>query len=948
MEKLLYSIDHPNPIIKINPVSVGKLHTGLLKNQSIINLTTNKSMYKGCTQKKQFVKFLLLICSMLYLPLSTYAQQNPLLEKTITLQLNNVSIGDALKAVGDAAGVRFSYSSTQLNVQKKVNVNLKNTSVKEALSELLGNQLKGLSVTGTQITIQTSGVKGNLKGKVTTNDGKPAEFVTVGIKGIKSAQVDARGDYLLKDLEAGTYKLVASFIGLGVQQKEVTVIAGETVSVNFELIESNDQLEEVVINGGSTNKFAVKKTTTAAKMSLGNLENPQIYTTIPKTLLIEQMVTEFSMSLKNSPGIYKIQGTRGINADGASSYVMRGFRTEASLVDGVPSQTNGEIDPVNIERVELVKGPSGTLYGGAVVAFGGLINIATKKPVDTLGGELNYTTGSYGLNRLSADVYGPVNNDKKLLFRMNAAYQNQNSFQDAGFKKSIFAAPAFEYRANEKLTLNLNASFYEMEGTSSPSIFLNRARGFFATTPKELNYDWKRSFTSNDITMKNPTVNVRAQISYKLSEQWQSQTIYSSNTRKSDGFYQYQFIRLAKSDEMLERNISLQNSVNTATDIQQNFVGDFKIAGLRNRLVVGVDYLNQTVNNNNSPYLAFDTTSAVKPDANYARLSRSLVEMRLAQLDAINKLDPTKFQPTKNNTKSNIYSVYASNVLNLTDNFIAMLSLRIDRFHNRGTINQINNTLSSSYLQTAVSPKLGVVYQVLKDRISLFGNYMNGFSYVPPVTQPQGSGVSGTFKPQHANQFEAGVKMELFEGKLSFTASAYDIEVENMTRTEAIVVNGSNYNVTVQNGTQKSKGVELELITNPIEGLNIIAGYSYNDSKLVKSTIQTEGRRPPSAGPATLINSWISYAIPHGKLKGFGLGTGINFIDKHRTSNTLATGVFTLPSYIMATATLFYDKPQYRLGVKVDNLADEKYFAGQGVLTPQQPRTIAASLTFKF
>lgn len=780
--------------------------------------------------------------------------------------------------------------------------------------------------------------KGSIKGTVRTRDGKPAEFVTVGIKGKKSAQVDARGNYQIKDLEPGTYTLIASFVGLGVQEKQVTVIAGETVSVDFVLAESNEQLEEVVINGGNTNKFAVKKTTTAAKMPLGNLENPQIYTTIPKTLLTEQMVTEFSMALKNSPGIYKVQGSRGINSDGASSYTMRGFRTEASLVDGVPSQTNGEIDPVNVERVELVKGPSGTLYGGAVVAFGGLINIATKKPVDTLGGELNYTTGSYGLNRVSADVYGPVNKDKKLLFRMTAAYQNQNSFQDAGFKKSIFAAPAFEYRVNEKLTLNLNASFYESEGTSTPSIFLNRVRGFIATTPKELNFDWKRSFTSNDIVMRNPTVNVRGQITYKIADQWTSQTIYSSNSRKSDGFYQYQFIRGAASDEMLERNISLQNTVNTATDIQQNFIGDFKIAGLRNRLVVGMDYLNQTVNNNNSPYIVFDNVSALNPaDPNYVKLSRSAVEDKLAT---------STLAPTKNNTKSNIYSAYASNVLNLTDRLAAMLSLRVDRFENKGTRNQATNTLvaNSTYMQTAVSPKLGVVYQVLKDKVSVFGNYMNGFANVPPFTQPDGS--SGTFKAQQANQFEAGVKTELFEGKLNFTASVYDIEVKDAVYDEP--VSGQNYLIRVQKGMQKSKGIELELITNPVEGLNIIAGYSYNDSKLTKGALALEGRRPASAGPATLINSWISYAIPRGDLKGLGLGTGINYIGKHLTANSLTTGVFTLPSYIMATATVFYDKPQYRLGVKVDNLADEKYFAGQGVLTPQMPRTIAGSFTFKF
>ncbi|MNL31598.1 ferrichrome outer membrane transporter [compost metagenome] len=142
--------------------------------------------------------------------------------------------------------------------------------------------------------------------------------------------------------------------------------------------------------------------------------------------------------------------------------------------------------------------------------------------------------------------------------------------------------------------------------------------------------------------------------------------------------------------------------------------------------------------------------------------------------------------------------------------------------------------------------------------------------------------------------------------------------------------------------------MELELITNPLEGLNIIAGYSYNDSELTKAIPQLIGRRPTSAGPVTLVNSWISYVIPHGNFKGLGIGTGINYIGKHKTSNHVTTGVFTLPSYIMATATVFYDKPRYRLGVKVDNLADEKYFAGTGVLTPQMPRTIAASFTFKF
>lgn len=781
-----------------------------------------------------------------------------------------------------------------------------------------------------------------IKGSVKTKDGKPAEFVTVAIKGGKAAQVDAKGNYLIKDLKSGNYTIVASYVGLVEQQRQITLNEGETQTQDFILLESNQQLEEVVVNGGNTNKFSVKKTTTSAKMPLGNLENPQIYTTIPKTLLTEQMVTEFSLSLKNSPGVYKIQNNRGINSDGASFYTMRGFRTEAAFVDGVPSQTNGEIEPANIERVELIKGPSGTLFGGAVVSFGGLINIVTKKPLDTLGGEVNYTTGSYGLNRLSADIYGTVNKEKKLLFRLNAAYQSQGSFQDAGFKRSIFVAPTLEYRASERLNISLTAGFYSLEGTSPSTIFLNRVRPYIATTPSELNFDWKRSFTSNDLVMKNPTMNIKGQINYKLSDSWSSQTIYSANNRRSDGFYLYAFLRGATSDEMLERNVSLQNTLNTATDFQQNFIGDFKLLGLRNRMVVGIDYLNQTINNDNSPYIVFDNVSGRNPaDPNYVKISKAAVEARLAASTAA---------PTKNSTKSNIYSAYASDVLNVTDRLMAMLSLRVDRFQNRGTLNQANNSIvaNSKYTQTAVSPKFGLVYQILPDRISIFGNYMNGFANVPPVTQPTGSNVSGTLKPQHANQYEGGVKTDLFQGKLSFTASYYDISVTNMTRTEEVNVAGTNYVVTVQNGTQKSKGVELELIANPLAGLNIIAGYSYNDSKLTKSTVALEGRRPPSAGPATLINSWVSYAIPTGSYKGLGLGVGLNYIGKHMSGNSAVTNIFTLPSYTLVTTTLFYDRPKYRIGVKVDNLTDERYFTGQGTLSAQPPRTVAAGLTFKF
>ncbi|AXY77324.1 TonB-dependent siderophore receptor [Paraflavitalea soli] len=780
---------------------------------------------------------------------------------------------------------------------------------------------------------------GTLHGKVYSSDGQPAEGVSVVLVGKKHATTtNTLGEYKITGIAPGNYILRVSSVELKPVEKEISIKENEVAEYDFRLTENHAFLEEIVI-AGRKNKFYSKESQSVAKMPLSRLENPQVYTSIPKNLLREQMVIDFGSALRNAPGLYKIQGSRGINSDGASFYSLRGFRTEASMVDGVPGQTNGDYDPASIERIEVLKGPSATLFGGAVTSFGGMVNIITKKPLDTLGGEVSYTTGSFNLNRVMADIYGPLNKEKTVLFRLNASYHHQLSWQDAGFKKTMFLAPSLELRASERLKINLNADFYSAEATSPSAVFLNRTRPFVAHEPGELNFDWKRSYTSNDLTMKTPTVNVRAVGTYKLSENWTSQTVISSNTRKSDGYYQYQFIRKA-TDDSLERNVSLQNTINTALDIQQNFTGNFKIAGFKNRLLVGIDYLRLKVNNDNSPYIVYDfVNGTLNDDKNYTKISKYGVDQKIMASTAA---------PTRNHGSTYIYSAYASDVVNLTPNLLAMLSLRVDRFDSKGTINHATNAVmaNSNYQQTAFSPKFGLVYEVIKKQVSVFGNYMNGFSNVAPVTQPIPE-LSGNFKPQQANQFEGGVKLELFNNQLNFTASYYDIKVDNITRPDVYKQNGVDYNVTVQDGTQTSKGIEFELNANPLPGLNINGGYAHNNSKLTKTTAALQDRRPAAAGPADLANLWVSYSILKGDFKGLGMGAGGTYTGKHMTANSATTGVFTFDSYTLLNATVFYETRRFRLGVKFDNITDEQYFLGQGTITPQMPMNVLANVAVK-
>ncbi len=778
---------------------------------------------------------------------------------------------------------------------------------------------------------------GSIKGRITTADGKPVPDATVQLKGSgKTMQTTEEGNYHLHHITPGSYTIDVALVGFQTESRDIVIEAGRTITLNIQLNISAQQLTEVTVTA-RRNKFQVKNSDYVARMPLKNLENPQVYSTVGKELLQEQMNVSFDDAIKNAPGLDKLWSSTGRAGDGAAYFSVRGFSVQPTLVNGIAGLTNGGLDPANLERIEAIKGPSGTLFGSSLISFGGLINIVTKKPYDSLGGELSYTGGGFGLSRLSGDFNTPLGKNNNVLFRINGAYHYEGSFQDAGYKRTTFLAPSLSYKVDDRLSFLLNAEFYSAKTTNPLMVFLNRNRKLIATTPQELGMDYKRSFTSNDITISTPTVNMYGQMNYKLSDKWVSQTSIAQSTRKSDGYYTYVMFTGA-SDTLLSRYGTNQAATGSSLDIQQNFTGDFSIGNMRNRLVAGLDFFNTQTHNNNTAYVLFDNVSAVRnDDPRYAQLTRQALDAKLAQAGA----------PAKTGSNSNTYSAYVSDVLNITERLMTMMSLRIDRFDNRGSFNYSNNTTTGKYVQTSFSPKFGLVYQLVKNQVAVFANYMNGFRNVAPVTQPLPE-VAGTFKPQHANQLEAGVKLDVWNHKLAFTASYYDIQVTNMTRSDTRIKDGTPYLITVQDGTQSSRGLDFDISATPLPGLNLVAGYSYNDSKMKKSDSTILNRRPVSAGPAHLANAWISYTAVKGQLKGLGIGFGGNYASENRVTNTTTTGVFTLPSYTVLNATLFYNARAFRIGVKVDNLANKQYWKGWTTMEPQLLRRVSANITFRF
>lgn len=796
--------------------------------------------------------------------------------------------------------------------------------------------LLGLALSSNSLSAQQGD---RIHGKIMLSEKAPVKNAVLRLVNTSyQAKTNNSGEYYFENVPPGEYTLQVVLNDIELMREPIHIQKDvyEIPAIYAPL--HNNVIEGITVYAVSRNKFLDKDSTSVAKMPLKVLENPQTYTSINQQIMKEQLTYDISEVLKNVPGMVKMQGSPGRGSgDGSFYYSLRGFPTKVSMVDGVPATTNGEIDPADIERLEVIKGPSGTLYGGAVTSFGGLINAVTKKPKDYFGGEASYLMGSYNLNRVTADVYGPMTESRNMQFRLNAAYQYQNGFRDSEFRKSFFVAPTISYQVNDRLKFNLGAQIYNYEGTNTPIIFLPRTRAYFAHNPDELGFDWKKSYSNNDITLKAPSINVKAEANYKISDHWTSQTLLSRNFRKTEGLYQYQFIRGNTSDAMLERNVQWQNSEASSTSVQQNFNGEFNIGKIKNKVLIGLDYLNQSINNNHSPIVVYDNING-QTLAGYANITRDLV---------LQKIQTSTAPLVRNSSASNLYGAYISNVTYITDRLITLLSLRMDHYESKGQLNLNTNIRNGDFNQTAWSPKVGIIYQILKDQLSAYGNYMNGFSYTAPVAQ-QLPDISGDMKPQMANQWEVGIKGNLWRNKVNFTVGYYDILVDNIQRGSSVIRDGKEYNIVVQDGTQRSKGIEIETIMNPVQGLNIIAGYSYNHSRYEKADPAVDGRRPESAGPANVFNSWISYILPIKGLQGLGIGFGVNRVGKQITGNKTVTGQFAFPAYTLVNASISLEKERYRLGFKMNNLGNAQYFAGQGVVVAQMPRNFVAEVSFKF
>ena len=786
---------------------------------------------------------------------------------------------------------------------------------------------------------------GSIKGSITDNTQTPILGVNILIKNsTQGVQSNENGIFEITNVENGDYTLIISYLGFKTKEIPFSILNNETSTLDtIILYEGNELLTEVVVVGERRNKFSRKKTAYVSKLPLKDLENSQVYSTITNEILVSQSVTTFSEALQNAVGVDQLWPSTGRSGDGAGYYSLRGFSIQPKLVNGIAGITNGFINPSNVERIEVIKGPSATLFGNSVSSYGGLINIVTKKPYNGTGGNISVAGGSFNFKKATIDLNVTDKASEKFSLRFNAGFQSQDSWQDAGFNESVFMAPAISYKVNNKLTLNLSLEASNTEQTNAVFLFLNRSAPLAFNNLEELNYDYNKSLTDDSVTIKNPTHNYRGEIAYKITDNWSSQTIFSGGSAKSKGYYSYLWNAADWSSGTpqptpnfalyAQRTDAKTNTLN----LQQNFIGDFKLASVRNRIVIGADYLESQIIDNGSGYGLVQGVNAQGQVLQGLPINNNSIEAVISGT-----------QNSNTDTNQNFLGIYASDVINILPKLSLALGVRYDRFNYKGDKNNLADD-EKEYIKSTFSPKFGVVYQPILNKLSVFANYQNGYTYVNPEIIPVNSAdpTAGTtlqsYDLEKANQFEIGIKSNLFNNKVDATINYYNITVD-----DKVMGYGASKQ---QDGTVKSKGVELELHSNPIGGLNIKGGASYNDAEVTKSLSRPDliGKRFEQAGPEVSYNFWADYKFQNGFIKNFGLGAGFNGASKYNTvSGYPNIGEFYLPAYTLFNASAYYDINKVRISVKANNLTDKQYYKGWSTITPQRTRSIIATVTYKF
>ena len=771
----------------------------------------------------------------------------------------------------------------------------------------------------------------SIKGTVLSSLKKPIEGVTVVIDKSNNYDVtDENGIFSISNISKGEYKLIVSHIGFNSKTVKITVNNSDLNLPVIYLDEAENELSEVVISGS-----ILTKTPNAAKSGIKPLDLPQSAAIISNQTLEVQQVNSLTDILKNANGVY-IKGTTGgyqeeIASRGYDLGNNNTFKNGVRYFNGMTVETSG------LESVEILKGSAAILFGN--VEAGGILNLITKKPRFDFGGKVDVTFGSFNLVKPTFDVYGAVNDSKTVAFRLNASYTSADSFRKYVSSETYYFNPSLFFKINDKTNL-----LFEVDYTND-----NRTPDFGAgiinyqivDLPREQFVGVKWGYYDAE------QVSATATLNHQISDKWSLTFINSFRNYNTDLFTNGRPNSggaTVQQDGTWRRNLQRREYTDNYILNQLDLKGLFKTGTLKHQFLVGADVENYktkdtryvaltAANNNGQAY--YDEINIFNPDYDTFR-------------NDIPNLDKDRLTTTPVSR----FGIYVQDLIEVNKYLKFLAGVRYTyQDTNSDIFTYANQTTSVSNLyDDAFTPRFGIIIQPT-EHSSIFGSYANSFE------TNTGLDIDGNaLEPSIIDQFEVGLKNELFNNKLFLNITGYIIKNSNLAQTS--FANGNtDSNIKELAGSTESKGVEVDFTAYPTAGLRLMAGYSFNEMKYVKSNTYVEGSLL-RYNPKHTANISANYTFESGTLNGLNLGfistyfgerfAGRSFVV---TSPNSGRQLIPLSDYFQLDATLGY-KITENLGVraKLANITNVLNYNvhDDNSLNPIAPRNYSVAVTYKF
>ena len=674
----------------------------------------------------------------------------------------------------------------------------------------------------------------------------------------------------------------------------------------------NDSIRIVVT--GEQEGYFVPDASTATRTDTPLRDVPQSIQVIPRQVIENQQAIGLDEVLENAAGV-TFQGD-----DGGRSAIfnIRGFDGAAVLRDGfiIPGFRTDPVEPevANLEQIEVLRGPASVLYGQAEP--GGVINLVSKQPLSEPYYNLQLQAGNRGFVSPSIDLSGPLTEDGRLLYRLNALYRREESFQDFenDFER-FFIAPTLTWQISDQTDLTVSLEYAEDD---EPLDLGTVAIGDgIADIPPE------RVLNDPDSTVERDSLSVRYTLQHRFSDNWQirNRFLYASST--FDWSVVAFSFSLDESTGVLNRLLVSEFAEVDTYSLYTNVQGKFNTGPIEHTLLLGVDLFraeNQRVQRLNprdpllsSPINIFD------PD----------------NLDV--ETPPVESIPITNDdtTTTNQLGIYLQDQIDILDNLILVGGVRYDTVDQEITNNL--NDLETEQDDDALTPRIGIVYQPIEP-ISLYANYSRSFA---PNSETNADGEP--LEPEEGEGFEVGVRGEIIENRLSATLAYFDITKQNVATADP---NDPFASVAV--GEQRSRGVDFSLTGEILPGWNAVASYAYIDAEVTEDNTDIVENRLIGV-PAHSASLWMTYEIQSGDLQGVGFGLGFNFVGEREGD---LENSYKVDSYFLTNAAVFYRRDNWRVRLNVDNLFDVNYIEtpGDRVRFNEEgdPFTLRASISYTF